>query len=636
MRISGSGHQGVPPVLLLAPLLVAVIPAALLAAEYSPEAEGERFAVVIGIDEYQALGKLTVCRNDARVLARVLIETGGYAEGRVVLMTDDATEPQNRPTLATMKRRIEQVAGLAGKDDTVLVYFSGHGITKDGQGYLVPMDGDADSAIPLASVREALAKSKAASKVLILDACHAGSAVKGVGGIAPSLVADVPGLVMLLSSAADQVSYPDENGTRSVFSKYLAEGLSGAADGDADETVTVAELGAFVNRSMKNWSLATGKTQTPFFYPERLPALVVTRVIKRVPPPPLLPPPRRPVRSPPMPVKPPPGPVPTGKVSWPYEDSWQPPPGSVQKGKIDARKEAVTGRKYYLYVPSNYDPARAYPLVVSAHGAGLFDGAKKDRDRWIEVAERYGLLVCCPEFESPKTPFLRLKAGEVAPELIRDEKASLAIIEEVKVRFHVNRDAVLMTGFGKGAYAAHFIGIRHPDIFRAVVGRCGDFSEHLVSNDFAHRARHMHVYTFFGERDLPGVDEMNRNANFYHTVRGFRNFVIRRLRGGHDSNEAEAARYFKNMVNHWPTTRIEATPTSGKAPLSVMFRARVRDADTPDGQVDSVLWNLGDGAVSGHPELVHTYVSPGLYNVFLTVVDLDGHHEYAQQWIVVE
>ncbi|HUT60109.1 MAG TPA: caspase family protein, partial [Phycisphaerae bacterium] len=144
-----------------------------------------RWAVVIGIDEYQALGKLTVCRNDAKALAKVLIESGSYDESRVILMTDDAAESQNRPTLATMKRRIEQVANLAGKGDTVLVYFSGHGITKDEQGYLVPMDGDAESAVSLALVKDALAKSKAVLKVLILDACHSGIAAKGVGGIAP-------------------------------------------------------------------------------------------------------------------------------------------------------------------------------------------------------------------------------------------------------------------------------------------------------------------------------------------------------------------------------------------------------------------------------------------------------------------
>jgi PKD repeat protein len=52
--------------------------------------------------------------------------------------------------------------------------------------------------------------------------------------------------------------------------------------------------------------------------------------------------------------------------------------------------------------------------------------------------------------------------------------------------------------------------------------------------------------------------------------------------------------------------------------------------------VDSVLWNFGDGAVSARPEVTHTYAKPGTYNVFLTVVDLDGHREYGQVWIRVD
>ena len=228
-------------------------------------AEGDWFALVIGIDGYQALGTLTTCRNDAKALARVLIENAGYSESRVILLTDDASEPQNRPTLATVRRRTSQVADLARPGDAVLFYFSGHGITRDNQGYLVPIDGDAKNAVALSWVRETLLSSRAESRFLILDACHAGSAAKGVSGIAPSLVAE-SGMAMMLSSAADQVSYPDKSGKNSVFSGYLVEGLSGAADADADRSVTLAELFSFVERSMIDWSIASGKTQLPIMW----------------------------------------------------------------------------------------------------------------------------------------------------------------------------------------------------------------------------------------------------------------------------------------------------------------------------------------------------------------------------------
>ena len=248
------------------------------AASWDGESDSaDRWALVIGIDGYQALGKLTTCRNDARAMAKVLSGTAEYPESRVVLLTDDAAAPQNRPTLATMKRRIKQVSELARPSDAVLVYFSGHGVTRDGKGYLVPADGDAENAIALDWVKDTLAASQAQSRLLILDACHAGSAAKGVSGIAPSLAGEGGGLVMLLSSGRDQVSYPEEEGSRSVFSRFLTDGLAGKADADSDGAITFDEVFSYIERSMIDWSLETGKTQTPVLCPRGGAAVVLAR-----------------------------------------------------------------------------------------------------------------------------------------------------------------------------------------------------------------------------------------------------------------------------------------------------------------------------------------------------------------------
>ena len=159
----------------------------------------ERWAVVIGIDDYTDLGRLRTSRSDAKAVAEALAASGAFSENRMALLTDDASEPQNLPTLANIQKRIAQFARLAEAGDLILVYFSGHGITKDGRGYLVPVDGSRDFAVPLDGdqrnaialdwVKDVLSKSRASHKVLILDACHAGSGAKGVSGIAPSLVA---------------------------------------------------------------------------------------------------------------------------------------------------------------------------------------------------------------------------------------------------------------------------------------------------------------------------------------------------------------------------------------------------------------------------------------------------------------
>jgi len=308
---------------------------------------------------------------------------------------------------------------------------------------------------------------------------------------------------------------------------------------------------------------------------------------------------------------------------------------AVATGKIGYQKEPTTGRVYHLYVPTTYNPKRAWPLVVTAHGAFPFDEAAQQRDRWVDVAERYGFIVCSPDFDAA-TPWLAVPKDHPAPELVRDEKAVVAIVKEVESRYNINKTAIMITGWSAGGFPTHYIGMMHPEIFRCIVGRAANFKEGLVSDDVALRARHMHVYLFFGDGDLPGFDTMNRDANFWYTVRGFRNFVIRQLPGGHNPNQPEAARYFLNIVNHWPAIQIDASVTEGPAPLTVTLRALVRDPDSPDGRVDSVLWNLGDNTVSSKPELTRVYEKPGLYNIFLTVKDLDGHQEYTQTWIRVQ
>jgi enterochelin esterase-like enzyme len=306
----------------------------------------------------------------------------------------------------------------------------------------------------------------------------------------------------------------------------------------------------------------------------------------------------------------------------------------ISTGKVDSIEEASTKRAYHLYVPTMYNPNLAYPLVVTAHGGGPATDAKAERDLWADVAEKYGLLVCSPDLDSARQE-LEIPKDQVAPALLSDEKAVLAIIKECRGRYNINQDAVIMTGCDAGAYAAHYIGLQHPEIFRCIVGRCGSFNDHLVTDDVAMRARHLHVYCFYGEKDLAGVVDYSRAANFWYTVRGFRNFVIRAMPGDHDPNPLEAARYFLNIINHWPAVHIKATTLQGQAPLTVTFEARVHDPDAPDGRVESVLWNFGDNFVSAKPEVTHTYAKPGLYNVFLTMTDLDGHREYQQAWIEV-
>ncbi len=73
-----------------------------------------------------------------------------------------------------------------------------------------------------------------------------------------------------------------------------------------------------------------------------------------------------------------------------------------------------------------------------------------------------------------------------------------------------------------------------------------------------------------------------------------------------------------------PVVDFTATPTSGGAPLAVQFTNAI---DVTPGCLDAVLWEFGDGDTSSDSNPAHTYTTPGVYTVTLTVSGTGGDDE---------
>lgn len=71
-----------------------------------------------------------------------------------------------------------------------------------------------------------------------------------------------------------------------------------------------------------------------------------------------------------------------------------------------------------------------------------------------------------------------------------------------------------------------------------------------------------------------------------------------------------------------PTPAIDASATSGPAPLAVTFSAR-RSTDA-DGQIVECVWETGDGRLARGSRIDHVFAEPGLYQVNLLVRDNRG------------
>lgn len=74
-------------------------------------------------------------------------------------------------------------------------------------------------------------------------------------------------------------------------------------------------------------------------------------------------------------------------------------------------------------------------------------------------------------------------------------------------------------------------------------------------------------------------------------------------------------------ANQPPTASASATPTSGRAPLTVAFTGLATD---PDGTIASYSWAFGDGGTSTLQNPSHTYQSAGIFTATLTVTDNGG------------
>lgn len=216
--------------------------------------------LAIGVSEYVHFGKIGVCGSDAKRVAAAICRARGINPKHVAVMTDDS-RPSLRPTKETIRERVKLCGDEARADGLVFVYFSGHGVMQGKELCLVPSDCRAESAISVSQVVQALERSKAKDKLLIIDACHASAEQKGAGGIQPSLVKQQRSVAVLLSCGEGEFSYLAGDGKHSAYTECLVKALEELAG--FKSAVTARGLHARTEELMREWRLQEGKKQTP-------------------------------------------------------------------------------------------------------------------------------------------------------------------------------------------------------------------------------------------------------------------------------------------------------------------------------------------------------------------------------------
>ncbi len=207
----------------------------------------KRRALIVGIDEYNYAQNLHGCVNDAEDVADLLKKHGdglaNFGRGLRLLTAKQGSQGISRRQL---KENVEWL--FQHKADVALLYFSGHGHTESTGGYLVTSDSrSGDEGLPLANIMSFINSSPAAEKIVLLDSCYSGK----MANTYADHVELSEGTVILTASTDVQLAI--QEGTRSVFTSLLCDGLRGSA-ADLLGNVTPAALYTHVDQSLGGWS----------------------------------------------------------------------------------------------------------------------------------------------------------------------------------------------------------------------------------------------------------------------------------------------------------------------------------------------------------------------------------------------
>ncbi len=231
-------------------------------AKVASELSGHYFALVIGINNYQHLPKLTTAAPDAQALATLLHNQYGFQTTVLV----DATRDQITKALNDYRHNLDENASL-------LIYYAGHGIydKEADKAYWLPVDADRDDTSRWIMADEITTEVKVipARHVLIIsDSCYSGGMTRE---IAPAFTQQdrerflekmVLGKsrTLMSSGALEPVSDIGGNG-HSAFTGALLQALTATSD-------SVFSAGGIFDQYIQV-SVAGRSEQTPQYVPVR-------------------------------------------------------------------------------------------------------------------------------------------------------------------------------------------------------------------------------------------------------------------------------------------------------------------------------------------------------------------------------
>src|SRR4030095_8219762 len=143
--------------------------------------KGKRWALVIGVDKYAdpQISPLKGADNDARLMSDALVRYAGFPQDQVILLSTDQ-RGERQPTRANILRRLSNLSSAVPKDGLLLISFSGHGMERSSQAFLLPSDAQisdqisflSETAINVNRIKDQIKEIGVSQVIVMLDACR--------------------------------------------------------------------------------------------------------------------------------------------------------------------------------------------------------------------------------------------------------------------------------------------------------------------------------------------------------------------------------------------------------------------------------------------------------------------------------
>lgn len=265
---------------------------------------GRKIALLVGVSNYGgtlntdptrgSVTDLRMAHSDATKLFSVLQNLGW--EPRLAISGPGGTDQIALASKERIMNLLKEIAADSRPEDTFLFYFSGHGMTLDGEGYLWPSDGFYERAgvdwnprlkslISFRELEDVFKTMKSRKRVLVSDACREerrATATRALTSTAEepvqkdktdisklnSKLGEVVSADFLISSAAlyscivGEYSWETERG--GVYTEALVEALERDEESvDARGRITPALVKTSAAKKVAAWAQLNGKRQTP-------------------------------------------------------------------------------------------------------------------------------------------------------------------------------------------------------------------------------------------------------------------------------------------------------------------------------------------------------------------------------------